>query len=797
MCHEVRVPLNTISMGTDAIGETLQDLQGSVQANSEASTAITTAGQLGHPSRAAGSELAAVSEAQYLLRSVHTAARSLDTLVGDVLQMEKIELGKFDIEPERVDIKTILEDLVASFEPDASRRGCHLHFVWATPPGPVPVIFGPSRNSNRVARVRTRAQGMWLRAWSGAAGPHGPVQEHARRSSALAASLLPSRAEDDATTRRRGSATFDSLASDATDVLVDPNRVHQVVANLVSNALKFADGQVTVLAGFAHAPPGGPDKAAPAPTPKLASLSPMACQHRGSAGAPDPGAPLSTGTARRDSSTSSTAPEKRVVCIAVCDNGIGLRKGEANQLFRAFAQIRPGASQSGKGTGLGLAICHAICGLHGGTISAWSPGEGAGSVFWLALPVLVFPSRSAPNSTPAPGLVASAAERKTKDAPPLVPDMGERAEWGPEGSTPTVSPRRRGVVATAGRSPTTSATRRRGGTSDAPPQAQCPLSRSPVACAPRKGRSGSCRTELIGSSDLMPLPEQGNSSPVVGPPSRLSTHATMQAEESDSGLGEGADAGAGSGPGASPVRVQSPCHPRDVSRVVTASSIVPLRPAQGVEAAQGDVATGEAFDDREAAHHLNLPPASSRALAAAAPTAAVPSVSTATAATAAAVGPAPAASASPPQERPLRGARMLVVEDSRSSRELLVRMLGRLGATSIDEAENGAEALDVMQREKERGRTSSSAFGGIHAVLTDSNMPVMSGQEAVQIMRQMGYQGTVVGVTGAASDGEVEAFRAAGADTVVPKPVKKEALLSTLLPILPALGQVEAGPNPT
>lgn len=145
----------------------------------------------------------------------------------------------------------------------------------------------------------------------------------------------------------------------------------------------------------------------------------------------------------------------------------------------------------------------------------------------------------------------------------------------------------------------------------------------------------------------------------------------------------------------------------------------------------------------------------------------------------------------------MRGARMLVVEDSRSSRELLVRMLGRLGATSIDEAENGAEALDVMQREKERGRTSSSAFGGIHAVLTDSNMPVMSGQEAVQIMRQMGYQGTVVGVTGAASDGEVEAFRAAGADTVVPKPVKKEALLSTLLPILPALGQVEAGPNPT
>ena len=69
--------------------------------------------------------------------------------------------------------------------------------------------------------------------------------------------------------------------------------------------------------------------------------------------------------------------------IAVTDNGIGISKAEQLTLFQAFRQLRPG-QLNGEGTGLGLAICKKIVNLHGGDVGVDSE-EGKGSTFWLTI----------------------------------------------------------------------------------------------------------------------------------------------------------------------------------------------------------------------------------------------------------------------------------------------------------------------------------------------------------------------------------------------------------------------------
>ena len=49
-------------------------------------------------------------------------------------------------------------------------------------------------------------------------------------------------------------------------------------------------------------------------------------------------------------------------------------------------QIKPGELQKGQGTGLGLSICKSIIQLHGGNIGMTSEGEGKGSTFYVELP---------------------------------------------------------------------------------------------------------------------------------------------------------------------------------------------------------------------------------------------------------------------------------------------------------------------------------------------------------------------------------------------------------------------------
>ncbi len=78
------------------------------------------------------------------------------------------------------------------------------------------------------------------------------------------------------------------------------------------------------------------------------------------------------------------------VRIDVRDNGIGLSPAERSHLFTRFYRAKNPASQGVGGTGLGLAISRSLVEMHGGQISVTS-APGKGSIFSFTLPITAQP----------------------------------------------------------------------------------------------------------------------------------------------------------------------------------------------------------------------------------------------------------------------------------------------------------------------------------------------------------------------------------------------------------------------
>ncbi|MNR86251.1 Alkaline phosphatase synthesis sensor protein PhoR [compost metagenome] len=119
--------------------------------------------------------------------------------------------------------------------------------------------------------------------------------------------------------------------SDLPLVRVDFGRMHQVLTNLLSNALKFT-------------PPGG-------------------------------------------SVTVSAAVEGETLRVEVADSGIGIAPDHHEHLFDRFYMVNDPVARRVPGTGLGLAICKQLVELHGGRIGLDSePGRGAR--FFFTVPIV-------------------------------------------------------------------------------------------------------------------------------------------------------------------------------------------------------------------------------------------------------------------------------------------------------------------------------------------------------------------------------------------------------------------------
>lgn len=127
------------------------------------------------------------------------------------------------------------------------------------------------------------------------------------------------------------------------------------------------------------------------------------------------------------------------------------------------------------------------------------------------------------------------------------------------------------------------------------------------------------------------------------------------------------------------------------------------------------------------------------------------------------------------QPEPLR---MLIVDDSSINRrvmgKLLTRMIGAFAQVSIDEADDGQPAVNLVNQ--------SLGPRGIQysAIFMDNIMISMHGPKAAKLMRVNGYDGLLVGVTGNVLPEDVQDFIKHGATAVLGKPVDTTVLRQLL-----------------
>jgi CheY-like chemotaxis protein len=123
----------------------------------------------------------------------------------------------------------------------------------------------------------------------------------------------------------------------------DAARIEQIVANLVANSMKFAA----------------------------------------------PGGRIDIGVEESDGS----------VIVRVRDDGLGIPPEMLDEIFDLFTQAHADLARQRGGLGLGLTLVRTLTQLHGGEVSATSPGPGRGSEFVVRLPLAPLAPLEAPAGT--------------------------------------------------------------------------------------------------------------------------------------------------------------------------------------------------------------------------------------------------------------------------------------------------------------------------------------------------------------------------------------------------------------
>jgi two-component system chemotaxis response regulator CheY len=113
--------------------------------------------------------------------------------------------------------------------------------------------------------------------------------------------------------------------------------------------------------------------------------------------------------------------------------------------------------------------------------------------------------------------------------------------------------------------------------------------------------------------------------------------------------------------------------------------------------------------------------------------------------------------------------KILVADDSRAMRMIVVRTLRQAGFAGHDiiEAEDGKQALEMSGQ-------------GVDLILSDWNMPEMTGLEFLKALRADGSTIPFCFVTSEGSDEMREQARAAGAVGLIAKPFTADVFADTL-----------------
>lgn len=125
-----------------------------------------------------------------------------------------------------------------------------------------------------------------------------------------------------------------------------------------------------------------------------------------------------------------------------------------------------------------------------------------------------------------------------------------------------------------------------------------------------------------------------------------------------------------------------------------------------------------------------------------------------------------------PRRLPLSGVRVLVADDDRIPRRIAVAAVVAAGGIPV-EAADGPTALAVWS-----SKMGTPAF---EAAVLDFVMPGMDGADLVRALRALGYKGTVLGLTAAATEAQIDAWIAAGCDEVLPKGCSTAELVTELV----------------
>jgi two-component system CheB/CheR fusion protein len=155
------------------------------------------------------------------------------------------------------------------------------------------------------------------------------------RKTSLAASLEASLDAVKPTAEARGVSLVAEISSEIGVVRADPDRLQQIVWNLLNNAVKF--------------------------TPSGGGVTLRAWREAGD------------------------------VLISVTDTGIGIAAAFLPRLFDRFSQANVTTTREHTGLGLGLTISRQLAQLHGGTLTGESAGEGKGATFLARLPLARVP----------------------------------------------------------------------------------------------------------------------------------------------------------------------------------------------------------------------------------------------------------------------------------------------------------------------------------------------------------------------------------------------------------------------
>jgi PAS domain S-box-containing protein len=157
----------------------------------------------------------------------------------------------------------------------------------------------------------------------------------------------------DEATRKHLTIKVDIDPNAATHIVADASRITQVLWNLLQNACKFTPEG----GGIAIAVTNGP--------------------------APD---------------SAGAQPE---LIITIKDTGIGIETEILPRIFDAFEQGERSRTRKFGGLGLGLAISRAIVSVHGGSLTATSPGKDQGATFTVRLPTTTAPVSAAASAAPS------------------------------------------------------------------------------------------------------------------------------------------------------------------------------------------------------------------------------------------------------------------------------------------------------------------------------------------------------------------------------------------------------------